>query len=219
MSLLSGGAVIVNNSDLDTPITQVYQTLHRPKQLQFLPGYLLLLFLYAIFYHPRAHWLPRSLPWLRLGDTVFTLDYDISKIEPSVLNFGNSVFKNFDEIRKTRLNLATLYRDRLEEFREAFAYFPDFEGENIALLRFPIIFKRKDTKDRILRSIQKNGMGVTGSYPVPLNELEGACDYLNKNETHPNAKAVSERILTLPLHSFVNLEDIDNITRIIIDNL
>jgi dTDP-4-amino-4,6-dideoxygalactose transaminase len=219
MSLLSGGTVIVNNSELDAPVTKVYQSLPKPKKWRFLSGYLFLLFLYAIFYHPRAHWLPRSLPWLRLGDTYFILDYDITKIGPRVLNFGNTVFKTFEEIRKIRLNLATRYRERLEGIQEAFAYFPNFKGDNIALLRFPIIFKEKEVRDRILKYLEEKGLGATGSFPVPLNELEGACDYLDKNETYSNAKEISERILTLPLHEYVTLEDIDHISQIIADNL
>ncbi|MFC1877504.1 DegT/DnrJ/EryC1/StrS family aminotransferase [Thermodesulfobacteriota bacterium] len=93
------------------------------------------------------------------------------------------------------------------------------EGENIALLRFPIIFKKRDVRDRILKSIEKKGLGATGNFPVPLNELERACDYLNKNETYPNAKEISERILTLPLHKYLNLVDIDNISQVIADCL
>lgn len=218
MSLLSGGAVIVNNPDLNKSVDKAYRTLKEPSPWFFLPKYFLSLFLYSIFYHPRMHWFPRSLPWLRIGDTFFILDFDIKKIGPKVINLGNILFEKFGEIRKIRLDLTKLYKEKLETFRDAFEYFPDYDSENIALLRFPIIFRKRDVRDRILASLEKNGLGVTGSFPVPLNELEGAATYLNRNEYYPNAKAISERILTLPLHEYVTTRDVENIVKTVVSS-
>ena len=131
------------------------------------------------------------------------------------MKFGTTVFKRFDSIRKTRLNLTAIYKQRLHGIREAFAYFPDFKCENIALLRFPLIFKDSSARDRILDALEKKGLGATGSFPVPLNELEGASNYLDKDRQYPNAKRISQRILTLPLHEYVTIDDIEKISKII----
>ena len=112
------------------------------------------------------------------------------------------------------MNLAILYRKRLDGFREAFSYFPDFEGENIALLRFPLIFKEAAARDRILDELQRRGLGATGSFPVPLNDLEGACNYLDRDEKFSNATGISQRILTLPLHQYVTPDDIVRISKV-----
>jgi dTDP-4-amino-4,6-dideoxygalactose transaminase len=215
MSLLSGGAVIVNNPDLDESVSQAYRALKEPKPWLFLPKYFTSLFIYSIFFHPRMHWFPKSLPWLRLGETHFSLDLDIEKVGPKVISLGNRMFKKFQKIKQTRMYLAKLYEEKLEKYKEAFEYFPDCNSEDIALLRFPIIFKKRDSRDRTLAALEKKGLGATGSYPVPLNELEGAAAYFENNEIYPNAKNISERILTLPLHEYVTLEDVEFISHTI----
>jgi dTDP-4-amino-4,6-dideoxygalactose transaminase len=52
-------------------------------------------------------------------------------------------------------------------------------------------------------------------YPVPLNEQEGVSPYLVGSKAYPNAKFVSERILTLPTHEYVRVKDIERIREII----
>jgi dTDP-4-amino-4,6-dideoxygalactose transaminase len=63
--------------------------------------------------------------------------------------------------------------------------------------------------------LKKRGLGATGSYPVPLNELPGAADYFDRKEVYPNAKYISERIMTLPLHEYVTERDIERLTTLI----
>lgn len=215
LSLLSSGAVIVNNSELYESLNKVYQSLQNMNPLLFLPQYFLSLFLYSIFYHPRMHWFPKCLPWLRIGETFFTLDFEITKIGQKVITLGNSLFEKFREIRKIRLDLTKLYKERLSQFQEEFEFFPEYDGNDIALLRFPIIFKRIEKRDKILAYLKDKGLGATGSFPVPLNELEGVPPYLKGNASYPNAKFISERILTLPLHSHVKMKHIDQICQII----
>jgi len=215
MSLLSGGALIVNNPDLGEYVGQVCRALKEPKPWLFQSKYFLSLFMYSIFFHPRMHWFPKSLPWLRLGVTFFTLDFDINKTRSKVLTLGNIIFEKFQKISETRIYLTKLYEEKLAECKEAFECFPDCNSENIALLRLPIIFKKRDSRDRALDQFQKEGLGASGSYPAPLNELESAAAYFENSKTYSNAKNISERILTLPLHEYVTLKDIDYIFQIV----
>jgi len=214
LSLLSGGALIVNNSQLYEPVENAYRSLPEKPRKQFLPRYFISLFGYSLFYHPRLFWIPQSLPWLKIGETFFTLDFDVTRIDPRVLKLGNILLKEFYNARKIRLGLMELYKKKLERFRGEFSFFPDHQDEDVALIRFPVVFKNKDKRDNILKDLQGNGLGATGSYPVPLNELEGTPQYLNTNEFYPNAKSLSERILTLPLHEYVTLQDVEHIAKI-----
>ena len=215
LSLQSGGVVIVNNANLDESVRSAYRDLKEPNPWLFLPKYFLLLIIYSIFFHPRTHWVPKSLPWLRLGETFFNLDFNVNKLGPKVLDLGNILFDKFNTIRTIRIELAMLYKKELEKFREAFEYLPDCKGDDIALLRFPVVFKSKEIRDRILEMLEKKGLGATGSYPAPLNEIEGIDGYLNNIENYPNAKRTSERIMTLPLHEFVKIKDVEFISEII----
>ena len=177
--------------------------------------YLLNLFLYSLFYHPNLYWIPQGIPRLKLGETFFDLDFEVNKINPSVIRLGNELILHFGTIRQKRLELAQIYMEKFEALSKGFVFLPKIDGQDIALLRFPIIFRNSAKRDRILSELSKEGLGATGSYPVPLNEQEGVQPYLPGNESYPNAKFLSERIMTLPLHSYVKMNDIDCICRII----
>lgn len=215
LSMLCGGAVITNDLDLYSYVNKVHQSIRDKSRWIFKPQYLIMLILYSIFFHPRFYWFPLRLPWLKIGETVFTLDFDLNKINPKVMSLGILLYQEFREIRQVRLGLTERYKEKLIQFEEDFMYFPDIKGADIALLRFPIIFKEKDKRDKVLSSLEEKGLGATGSYPAPLNELEGVSAYLKSTESYPNAKAISERVLTLPLHQYVTYRDIEDIITLI----
>lgn len=213
-SLLSGGAVIVNNPDLLGSVNQNYNSLESSNQKMSIVRYFIMLLIYSAFFHPRMYWFPQSLPWLKLGETVFSLELDIKKINPLAIKLGNELFPKFGEIRKNRLRMTKKYLEALTQFEKAFEYMPSNSHDEIALLRFPIIFKRGEERNKILLNLKKNGLGATGSYPVSINKQQGVSRYLNTDTAFPNAEIISERILTLPLHEYVTSRDIENISNI-----
>ena len=211
-TLLAGGAISVNNHELLKCVQEAYVSLPQADTSLYSFRYVLNLLFYSIFYHPKLYWIPERLPWLKLGETIFTLSFGIDRINPHVVKLGNKLISNFDEIRESRLKITEFYIEKLKGFRDEFTFFPKTDG---ALLRFPIIFRSREKRDRILVELKKRGLGATGMYPVPLNEQEGVSPYFTGNETYPNAKFVSERILTLPIHEHVRVEDIEHIRQII----
>lgn len=213
-SLLNGGAVVVNNPDLMESVNQNFNSLESSNQKMAIAEYFIMLLIYSAFFHPRMYWFPQSLPWLQLGETVFTLDLDIKKMNSLAIKLGNELFPQFNEIRKNRMRLTKRYLESLTQFEKAFQFIPNDSQDEIALLRFPIIFKRGEERNKILLTLKKEGLGATGSYPVSIDKQQGVSKYLRANATFPNAVIISERILTLPLHEFVTPKDIENISNI-----
>ncbi len=214
LGLLGGGLLLANNQNAVEAVRAKYDLLSAAA----LPSsftYLINLMLYSIFFHPHFYWIPQRMPWLQLGETIFTLDYEVKRMNTRVLRLGGRLFPVFGKIRHKRKELARKYRSMLEPFRPDIVLLHDTDDEGIALLRFPIMFKSREKRDRILAELKKRGLGATGSYPVPLNELPGAADYFDRKEVYPNAKYISERIMTLPLHEYVTERDIERMTTII----
>jgi hypothetical protein len=178
-------------------------------------SYLINLLLYSVFFHPNFYWMPQRLPWLQLGETIFTLDYEVKRLNPRILRLGGQLFPEFEKIRRKRQQLAKDYKEKLAPFRQEFVFLPETGDNRIALLRFPLILKSREKRDRILAELKRNGLGATGSYPVPLNEQPGAAEYFDRKVSYPNAKFISERILTLPLHESVAGSDIEKMLGII----
>jgi len=148
------------------------------------------------------------MPWLRLGETYFTLDFEVAPMEPFADRLGRHLIEKFREIRDRRMLLARRYTERLAGFRDAFDFLPQFEEDAVALLRFPVVLKSGKSRDAILERL-KSGLGVTGMYPVPLHRQAGAEAYVGKDGPHPVAESIAQGILTLPLHEHVRERDIE----------
>jgi perosamine synthetase len=214
LGLLGGGVILANNRKSEDSIRVQYDSLpedHFPSSL----SYLINLLLYSVFFHPNYYWIPQRLPWLQLGETIFTLDYEVKRLNPKILRLGGRLITEYDNIRRKRKVLEKIYMKKLETLRQEFVLLPESSDNRIALLRYPLILKSKEKRDRILEELKRRGLGATGSYPVPLNEQPGAAVYFDGKESYPNAKYVSERILTLPLHEHVKGSDIENMIEII----
>jgi len=213
LSLLGGGAVVVNNPDLLDCVQTRSHGLPIRKGWVFSLKYFLTLLLYSVFFHPRFYWIPASIPWLRLGETDFTLDFEVAPMQPLAALLGPQVLEKFKEIRGRRIMLARQYMERLVNFRDAFDFLPECKEDSVALLRFPVVLKSGEARDTILEKL-KSGLGVTGMYPVPLHRQAGAEAYVGKDGPHPVAESIARGILTLPLHEHVRERDIELIAGI-----
>jgi len=213
-SLLAGGAVCVNNTDLIPFIEMTYQSIPQVNKAVASGKYLAKLLAYAILFHPRFYWIPEKMPFLHIGETIFTTDVDYGRMLSLTERLGAHMLPFLESIGDRRRYLTELYADRLHHHRYRFDYFPDL-ANCTRLLRFPLLFKECEDRDRNLALLAKRGLGVSGSYPAPINMIEGVSSYLNSQMIYPNALLLSQRILTLPLHDFVKPSDVEACAEII----
>ncbi len=214
LTLLGGGAVLVNSPNFEEAIDKDYRLLPLKAKPSFLE-YLFKLLAYSKFFHPNLYWIPQRLSWLKLGKTIFSLDFEVRRLNSCVLKVGSTMIDFFDKIAQKRKELAKIYSEKLGKLEEEFFFLPKVDDEATSLLRFPLVLRRFELRDEILNVLQAKGLGVTGMYPVPLNEQEGIPKGLFGDESYPNAKRVSKSIITLPLHEHVKIEEISLICKTI----
>ncbi len=215
LSLLSGGAVVVNNPAMETAVAEVYATLASPAGPVPWCLYAAKLVLYRVFFHPRSFWLPQCLPWLKVGETVFNAEISVQRMAVPALRLGATLVKRYVALGAMRARLVRCYSETLVGLKDHFHFLPSGDLSDPALLRFPMIFKNAACRDRALVLLKEQGLGATGSYPLPLNVLPGAADYVDNTLSYPNAHAVSERIMTLPVHEYITAADRNRMYRII----
>ena len=217
-SLLSGGAVIVNNPDLNEAVAKIFDTLKAPSGLPATPLHVAKLTAYAFLFHPLLFWIPQSLPFLNIGKTVFTLDLDYEKMQPLTLRLGQIMMDQVEILRTCRMNLARRYANLLKGISKHLAYIPSVNSE-VHLLRFPLIFKNEGDRDACLEALIRAKLGASGSYPCPLNGFEAALQYLPVHTNLENALDISRKVLTLPLHPYVRTCDAVRVSQIIHNRL
>ena len=91
---------------------------------------------------------------------------------------------------------------------------PNHNGRSV-YLRFPILFKNKDIREKALKLVTQQRLGASTSYPTPLNQIGEFKKYLVNDGDFRGAQFVSDRILTLPTHPYVKESDIEKIVSIV----
>lgn len=207
LTLMQGGALTTNSDDIARPLSQKVNELDHQSAIETCIAILKAL-LYSIFLHPRLYWIPQHLPFLKLGETIFNLDFKIKRIDAFTSALGIEMIEHIAEINMIRAKKENLIFQELSDFRDCFLTNCQ---NNSHLLRLPLLLKNKQQKESILLELKRRGVGATGMYPAPLNLFKDTKKYFNGNENCKNARSFSERILTLPLHEYVTEKDIDKI--------
>jgi dTDP-4-amino-4,6-dideoxygalactose transaminase len=164
--------------------------------------------LYSVFMYPRFYWIPQHLNFLKLGDTVFNLNFKIKQIDSFTCALGIVMLEQIAKITLVRTEKGDLIFQKLSRFRN---YLLMNSLNSSYLLRFPLLMKNKEQKESLLSELKLCGIGATGMYPAPLNFFKDTKKYFNGDDQYKNAQSFSERILTLPLHDFVTEKDVDKI--------
>ena len=157
------------------------------------------------------YWLPASLPFLGLGETTYRAPRPGARISP----FAAGVLRRtapmaLGEEGTRRLNaaaLAILVAPTLGQPMRA-------PARGVAgFLRLPVLLPRAAPREaphaapRSQRS-DRARLGIMHSYPLPLSELPGFASRQSAPAEFTGARALSERLITVPVHSQLTQADV-----------
>lgn len=142
-----------------------------------------------------------------------TIDYigTNAKMNEFQAAMGLCNLKTIDDDIKHRKKI---YHEYISIFKDCsdIYFLPLIEGVKQNFSYFPILLKDKITRDYLFEKLREYNI-YTRKYFYPLcNNI--SC-YEDKKNTTPNASAISNRILTLPMYSELNLKDVKKIAEII----
>lgn len=205
-STVEGGIILTDNELIGRAIK---------KRLDSIGGYTLSdylkLFLYAvalaILINPRIYWLPKMLPFLKLGETRFDSSFPIMKLSPFQAGLTRGWRRRIADLKSARQQNAKKYVMHGMPMPCAISAIPD-------MIRFPVLMADADAKRSILRDSENAGLGIADGYPDSINNIK-ELQALFKGKEYPAAKDVAERIVSLPLHPFVTDDDIKNISSVL----
>jgi dTDP-4-amino-4,6-dideoxygalactose transaminase len=166
---------------------------------------------------PALFWFPKSLPFLKLGQTIFEPEFPLKKMS----SFQAGLAKNW----QFRLrNMKSIREQKANAFRAAFQENDNltssmiYQNGNHSLLRFPLKICDTQILDRILSKSEKQGLGIMMAYPDSINNIKELKNYF-KNKTYPKATMISKHLITLPAHHFLSLSDSLQIKKLINNEL
>lgn len=159
---------------------------------------------------PGMFWLPRALPFLRLGETVYDPGFPIRQL--SGFQAGLS--------RGWQMQLATSWGQRRKntevwlETLPAGLFRPKLPDQQPSLLRFPVVCVDEAQRKSVLKISDRDGLGLAPGYPDSIAGIP-ALKASFASERYPVARRMARQLLTLPVHSYVSSEDQGKIGRLL----
>jgi dTDP-4-amino-4,6-dideoxygalactose transaminase len=210
-STVEGGVILTDRDDIAEVLG---------RRVESLPGYgfwqLLKLISNAIglmlFVHPRLFWIPRLLPFLRLGETRYEPDFPIVKMTPSQAGLASGWQRRIEDFRGARARGADRWHAILDESK---TYRPCIRaGDATGLLRFPIRVPDKARRESLLGESDRRGLGVMPAYPTSIDAIPEVRGMIKDTE-FPVAARLAREIVTLPTHGYVGDKDIAELRAVI----
>ncbi len=202
-STVEGGVILTDSEELAANLKM---------QIGKIPNYThsetFKLFLYTVvlnlLLHPMLFWIPKSLPFLKLGETIFDPDFEIKKLSSFQAGLAKNWVDKLQSFRQVRQEntkglLSILDMEGFKMFVEGQADVPD-------LIRFPI--EMQDERERIefLDIANQRGLGAAIAYPSAINGITELATKFG-DENYPLAEKHSKLLVTLPVHLFCTKND------------
>jgi len=70
----------------------------------------------------------------------------------------------------------------------------------------PILAQTREQRDHILKKSAQQGLGIMPAYPTPINKIPVLEDEFS-GQDYPQAEEICSRLLTIPVHEYVQKWD------------
>jgi perosamine synthetase len=203
-STVEGGIILTDRDD----IARVLQG-----RVDGLPGYgfwgLVKLIAQAaglmLFIHPLLFWIPRSLPFLRLGDTLFEEDFPILRMSSFQAGLAENWRERLRSMREARKANVKRWMGMLEEIGDRGESLE--HGQPRGLLRYPIRVRDAARRKSLLQESKDRGVGIAPVYPESINRLSELTGKIPL-QACPVAESCARELVTLPTHAYLTQKDV-----------
>jgi perosamine synthetase len=210
-STMGGGIIVTNQKPLADEIERQIERCPQPGLFKILRCMAVSLFV-VCFSRPTLFWLPRSMPFLHLGETVYDPAFEILKW--SAFQAGLAV--DWEE----RLTAAQFDRKVNAEFwlRTLCGPAPlkrlKMPAGRTNFIRYPLYIRNGNVRRALLSMSDRFGLGLMGGYPEPVTHIPQLHRELSGFDT-PNARKVAKMLVTLPTHSWLTPADRHRIAEVV----
>ena len=211
---LQGGIIVTNQDAIAQNIRKEIESLP-PTPVGTVIGYVIKTLIYSLLLRPYFYWIPKHLPFLGLGQTIFTTEYPVTQFSPLLAALGFSLFKQEAKINSKRTANGKSLRKAIAK-NAAIALIQTPENIEPVYLRLPVLVKDASRRAALISNLETAGIGATISYPESIAKLaDMQQEVVNREEPMPGGVRVAESIVTLPTHAYVTDADMRNMTEVL----
>jgi perosamine synthetase len=167
----------------------------------------------TLFSRPSLFWVPKSLPFLKLGDTIYDPHFKIRKLSVFQAGLAKGWVNKIRKFKKSRLRNSRQWASATKT-----NYLHHYCSENGTipdLIRYPLRVDDEGIRARILSMSDRMGLGIMFTYP---DSIDGIRDLKAEfgDRGFPVAKEHANKLITLPIHSLVSQRDRTQIAALIL---
>jgi perosamine synthetase len=163
--------------------------------------------------HPLLFWIPKMMPFLKLGETVYDPDFPIRNFSGFQAGLAKNWTSKISWLLKERAKRVTLYSQHLSGITGISILTDNWNNENLACIRYPLIIKDTEIVKAILYQSEKMGLGISKTYPDSVDTIPQITG--EYKTTCALAHKVVNTLITLPCHPMVRERDILKIVEVI----
>jgi len=204
ISAIEGGLIVTNDREIGEQIAEEFEKISRyPVAAKM--KLLFLAFALFIFQRPNLFWIPKLIPALKLGETIYDPNFSIRKMSSfqiGLLRNWKQKLTRFSDARN-RAALKWSESKSLRAFAKPVRYNKAQENN---FIRYPVRVDNIGMWGRLLRMSAEKGLGIMTTYPDSIDgikELQNEFD----GQVFRNAHNLSRQLLTLPVHPLLSRND------------
>lgn len=206
----SGGVIITKSNDLAAMLAKIYADV--PEESFFSRAVNAIMVVVMTFLiHPRAYWFPAGLPFLGLGETVFDPAFPVWRLDGIRAGLLRTWKQRLEQSNEDRMRHAQQY---LSAFRQGEKRLDPVRVPGLAYLRLPIVMPSVQEKQELCAEGKAQGLGVSALYPAPISKIP-ELRTMFEGQQYPGAEILAERLVTLPVHHYVDGYDIARICQVL----
>lgn len=203
-STVEGGVILTDRDDIAEVLNRRLGSLPRYGSWQLMSLIAKAVGL-MLFTHPSLFWIPRTIPLLRLGETLFEPHFPILRMSSFQAGLARNWRRRIEVFRDARKKRVNRWISILEKSR---IHGPDIpEGQSPGLLRFPIRLSDKNKRESLLRESARRGMGIMPVYPTSINAIPQLAGKI-RGGAFPVAERCAVELVTLPTHGYLTEDDV-----------
>ena len=214
LSAVQGGVVVTDCPHIGQELESAQQALDVQSRAQGLKvaAYALAL---SILMHPSMFWIPKSVPGLQLGETIFDPKFDMHRFSPFQAGLVRKWPQRLGFWQQARKHNAVYWHNALRRFSWCAQISMLTQLSSIPpLLRYPVMVTSPAFRTALLQVSEQRGLGIMPSYPDSIDGIQGL-QIVNASQGFPGAKECARRLVTFPVHSYLSRKDRERIMKYI----
>lgn len=197
INAVDGGVVVTDRDDLAAAL----ESFPPDGPGEGLPALFFKALVISALIHPALYWLPRSLPFLRIGASVYDPRFVTGPLTPFQAGIARRMLLRLPELTEGRRMIARDLSARLAGHPGCIPVGSAAAGEPV-YLRLPVLVPDGRPSEEYPE------LGIVRSYPAPLSAIPGLGPHLVAgSRRYPGAERLAERLVTLPTHQYVTDQD------------